>query len=218
VIAGGYEWWRRRRGSLTSREDAWADAVLDRARRPGAIAEIRATMRGLGALTSRTRPDHARLSVLLAELLDADGKSDDARRVLDDVNVAVIDPVTASLVRHGRAVVRLRAGDAKGARAALAEVRTTGVAELDARIALLGASIGIELGEHEAALATATRVRQEAGADEQLLTEARVVRAAALDAAGQTEEARTIVRSLGPAMIEVLRALGSPRVRKLVEP
>ena len=214
LMSFGRVWLLRRRGMAPSREARWAEAVVDRARRPKAIAEVR---------TARTkaegkRAEHARLTVLLAQLLDAQGENTEGRALLEALDTEPLELIDASLVRHGRAALALRAGDAKGALGALrGRPKKTGEPELDLRLDLLEASAKLELGEASEALETATRVRRAAGGDEELIVEARVLRAAALDAMGQRDDALEVVRSLGQETIAMLVELGQPRVRALAE-
>ena len=217
LMAFGRVWILRRRGGAASREAAWADAVVDKARRPKAIAEVREARTKVEA-RSDARAEHARLTVLLAQLLDAQGDNAEGRSLLDAVDVGSLELIDASLVRHGRAALALRAADPKGALEALrGRPKKTGEPELDLRLDLLEASAKLELGEASEALETATRVRRAAGGDEELIVEARVLRAAALDAMGQRADAVEVVRSLGEETIAMLVELGQPRVRSLAE-
>jgi len=214
VVWTAFRWKRVRRGA---REERWAAAVLDDSARPGAI---RALERELGAgepTDPRERSRRVRLRVLLAELLDAEGRNDEARELLDAVDPETMTALDAAVVRHGRAVVRLRAGDYEGARDSVGDAPRTGARELDLRIELIAASSALELGDAKGALEAATRVRRRARGDPALTVEARVVRAAALDASGDRDEALKVVRSLGPEMIAMLQKLGQPRVRALAE-
>jgi len=207
--------WARRRGQD---EQGWADALLDPDARPRAIAQVRAARARLGPPTPRTRSRHARLSVLLAELLDAEGRADEARALLDGVDMDVLGRMDQAAVRHGRAMLRLRAGQPEDCLRVLeTRQRSCGDDDLDMRLSLLEASARLEMGETQEAIQTAKRIRDRAGGDESLLMEARVVRAAALDAAGDRSGALDAVRSLGPSMVAVLCALGQPRVRSLAE-
>lgn len=218
LVAFGRWWWRRRQGGTAHREAAWAEAMVEPARRPKAIAEIRKAVSALEPVTDTTRGEHARLTVLLAQILDADGKNAEGRALVDALELGALGAVDAAVVRHGRAVLALRGADPKGALEALTpRPRKTGEPELDLRLDLLEASARLELGEASAALETATRVRRAAGGDEELMVEARVVRAAALDALGQRDEAVQVVRSLGAETIAMLEKLGQPRVRALAQ-
>jgi hypothetical protein len=217
LMAFGRVWLLRRGGMAPLREAAWADAVVDKARRPKAIAEVRAARAKVEG-KSDARAEHARLGVLLAQLLDAQGDNAEGRALLDAIDTEVLALIDASLVRHGRAALALRAADPQGALDALRRrPKRTGEPELDLRLDLLEASARLELGEANEALETATRVRRAAGGDDELIVEARVLRAAALDAMGQRDDAVEVVRSLGEETIAMLLELGQPRVRSLAE-
>lgn len=205
----------RRRAAGSSREERWIDAVLDPAQRSRAIDEIREELgrlpEGRAGVARR-----ASLSLILAELHSADRDDGEALAALDRVPLGRVDPQTDALVRHARAVILLRAGDAQAAQRALAErPKTTGDEELDLRLDLLEASIGVELGRADEALEVANRARRRAGSDESLIVEARVLRAAALDAKGARDEALDVLRQLGGDVIDMLAQLGQPRVRDL---
>jgi len=209
--------WRRWRAlRLGRRAERWADAVLDPAARPAAEREVRAELDRIAAADRTRHPERVRLTVLLAELLDAAERLVEAEALLLAVPIDDLPPVDAGVLRHGRAVLRLRAGDPAGARDVLREgPLRTGAPELDLRLELLDASAGLELGEAERALETATSVRRRAASDEALVVEARVVRAAALDALGNREDALAVLRTFGPELIDMLEKLGQPRVRAL---
>ncbi len=219
LLVSGYRWMRvRRAGASGGREGRWAEAMLDTAKRPAAVAEVRREVARLEPVREATRSEHARLTVLLAQLLDAGGRNDEGLRLLDGLDFDALGPVDAALVRHGLAVLRLRADDARGALEVLEGRRgKSGEPELDLRLDLLEASARLELGEPERALETATRARRAAGGDEELIVEARVVRAAALDALGNRSDALDVLRSLGADVIEMLSQLGQRRVRELAE-
>lgn len=219
VIESVVLWLRARRRALYSREEAWLAAALDPARRPKAIREIREAITAMGPTARMSRPQRAdlfRTRLLLVELLDADGKKDEALATIASVEGEGLDALEAGLAHHARAKVHLRAGDAQAALDGLAKrAPRTGDAELDARLELLEAAAKVELGQAEDAMATATRVRKAAGDDADLATEARLVRAAALDALGRRDEAVGILRTLDDDVVESLAQWGNPRVRSL---
>jgi len=194
-------------------EEAWARAVVDGARRPSALAEVRAAV-----AEAEAPADRVRLTVLLSDLVDAEGEREEAERLLSDLDYKILPPVEGAVVRHALATLHFRAGDAAAARAVL-EPRAPrcGDAELDRRLELLDATADVELGEAERALETAIRIRRAAGADEALALEARIVRAAALDARGDHEEAVSALSALGPEIVEALASLGGPRIRALAD-
>jgi len=211
---GAARWVRlRRRQVIAEREASWAEALLDPARRPEVIEEVR---RAVHAADDGGR--RARLTALLSELLDVSGRRDEAREILDGFDRSAPSPVDGGVLRHAHAVFLLRAGEPERALEVLSHgPPRVGDREIDLRLELIRASARLEVGEAEQALETATRVRRKAAGDEALIVEARVVRAAALDALGQRDEAIEVVRSLGPEMLRVLETLGQPRVRGLAE-
>jgi len=192
-----------------AREEAWAQGVVDGLRRPTAVAEVRAAV-----AEAETPADRVRLTVLLSDLVDAEGERDEAERLLADLDYKILPPVEGAVVRHALATLHFREGDAAAARSVLEpRVPRCGDADLDRRLELLDATADVELGEADRALETATRIRRAAGADEALALEARIVRAAALDARGDHDEAVSALSALGPEIIEALASLGGPRIR-----
>ncbi len=214
LVLAGLRWRATRlRRAREAREAKWSAAVLYPPGRAAAIEELEA------ALATAAVADRVRLTVLRAELLDAEGRSDDAERALVALGPDTLDAFDGGVVRHARASLALRRGDADGA-AALLRPRPprTGAEALDNRLALLDAVVDCERGardDAERALETATRIRRTAGQDEALALEARVVRAAALDALGERKDALSVLRSLEPAVVDALATLGSPRVKAL---
>ena len=216
LVASGYRYVRLRGSGGPTREERWQATVLDGARRPLAIREVRAAIEAVEPANREGRAERARLSVILAELLDAEGDVDGAESVLAALDLDVLDPLHAALVRHAWAVVRLRGGDAAGARQILeARLPRSGDPYLDMRLELLEATARVELGEADRALEVATSVRQRAGKDGDLALEARVVRAAALDGIGQRSDAIEVMRSLSREVLESLSELGQPRIQRL---
>ncbi len=203
----------RRLAAEIAREERWSAAVLDGARRPGAIAEVK---EAIGA--AETVADRVRLTVLLSDLVDAEGDRAEAQALLEGLEFRTLPAIECAVVRHALATLRFRDGDPEGAREVL-EPRAPrcGDADLDRRLELLDATADLELGEADKALETAIRVRRSAGNDEALALEARIVRAAALDARGDHAEAVSALASLGPEIVEALTHLGGPRVRSLAE-
>jgi hypothetical protein len=181
------------------------------------IAELEQACRRLLPLTHRTRSEHARLAVLSAELLDAAGEYVRAMAIVDALSLNGLLPLELGLVRHTRAVIHLRASDAQGALAALSAREPCGDRELDERLLLLEAYARIELGDAAAGVAAAKRLLDAEDAHESVLTEARVVWAAALDADGKRDEALVIMRGLGRETLEPLSELGQPRARVLAQ-
>ncbi len=202
--------WRRRRAR--ARLDAqWEDALLEPSLRPAAIGSLRSRL-----AASRDTTDRACLRVALAELLDADGQSDEAADVLADVDVAALPAVDAAVVRHARAEIALRRGAPDAAKDALTgRPLTCGDDELDVRLDLLEAQVEIERGGAEPALRVAVRIAAGAAADADLARDATVVQACALDALGRRDEALALLRGVDAELRPVIAALGAPRVRAL---
>jgi hypothetical protein len=206
----------RKRAALR-RELAWENAIYDAPKRLLAIAELEHALRKLEPVRPRSRQKHARLAVLLAELLDAQGEYQSAMHVIDRVPLAALSGLDVGLVRHTRAVIHLRAGDATGALQALSQREPSGDAELDQRLNLLEAYAQIEGGEAKRGMQQAEEISHLTNVDESVLTEARVVRAAGLDALGRREEALVVLAALGRDSLLPLSELGQPRVRALAQ-
>lgn len=207
----------RRRAREDADADRWAEALLDSPLRPSAIRELRQAIERLDPARRKDAPQHARLSLVLAELLEADGEPNDALAVLDAVRDGALPERTVLMVRHARAVASLSAGDIEGAAAMVQELHPIGERALDIRIRALRGFVMAEQGEGERALELAEELRLEAGADAELRMEARVLKAAALDALGDGEEAVKVMRALGEEMLGVLLVLGLPRVKALAD-
>jgi tetratricopeptide (TPR) repeat protein len=192
-------------------------ALHDPALRPRALAQLKPRVATLarGPRTRQKREAHARLSVLLAELLDADGAHADAVHTIDAVELSPLPALDAALVLHTRAVIHLRAGRPQSALSALAQRAHSGDEELEVRLDLLTAYARAELGAPHEALDEAERVLRLYELDESVQAEARVVRAVALDLLGRREEALVVITSLGRSSLEPLAELGQPRARAL---
>jgi hypothetical protein len=197
------------------REQSWELAIFKPALRPKAIAQLRRGVAKLTPVTHRTRSDHARLSVLLAELLDAQGDYEAAMAVIDAVVLTTLTPLESGLVRHTHAVVHLRAGDATGARRVLGLRQPTSDRELDQRLFLLELYARVEQGEAALAMQEAEKLALADDVHESVAAEARVVWAAALDAAGKREDALVVLMALGRDSLAPLAELGQPRARGL---
>ncbi len=228
LVVHGARIWRARR-SLGARADAWTLAQGAPSARVKAIDELRkvlAKMPGAGASGSGARGDgasdngatRAKLSVLLSELLQVSGDFDGARDALSAVDEAALSPGDRAGITYARALLSLRSGDADGAREILGRQSRLGLDDgVALRLELLDAAAELEVGDPETALQATNTVRKRAGADESLATEARVVRAAALDALGRREEAIQIMRDLGSEARAAIAAVGLPRARSLVD-
>jgi hypothetical protein len=197
------------------REQSWEAAIFQPALRPKAQAQLRQRIARLTPVTHRTRGDHARLSVLLAELLDASGDCEAAMAVIDAVVITTLPPLDAGLVRHTHAVVHLRAGDPAGALRVLGQREPTGDRELDQRLFLLELYARVEQGEHALGASEAEKLAVSDEVHESVAAEARVVWASALDAAGRREDAMVVLMALGRDSLGPLAELGQPRARAL---
>lgn len=209
--------WRMGFSSGPSREARWEAALFRPKQRPRAIAQLRRTLRRMTPVKQRSRSEHTRLSILLAELLDAEGQYREASAIVDALPLATLTPIEGALVRHTRAVTHLRASDPRGALEALSQRAASGDLELDQRLALLETYARMELGDPQLALAHAAELEGTRGIDDSVLLEARVVRAAALDALGRREEALVTMAALGRDSLLPLADLGQPRVRGLAK-
>ncbi|MFT3926021.1 MAG: hypothetical protein QM778_25990 [Myxococcales bacterium] len=199
------------------REARWEQAIYDGKGRARAISEVSAARKKLDPSRAKTRAEFARLSVLLAELLDAEGDWGAARETIDAVPLDGLSALEAGLVRHTRAVVHLRAGDPVAALGALESRKDTGDVELDQRLELLEAYAQVENGDARPALLRAEAIAQRDSIDDSVRTEARVVRAAALDVLQRREEALVVLAALGRDSLVPLSQLGQPRVRALAK-
>lgn len=213
----GFSVLRMSKRSRQTRELRWEAAIFEGTRRPRAITEVQKALKKLTPVKQRTRVEHARLSVLLAELLDAQGQYKEAMAAVDALPLEALPALQAGLVRHTRAVTHLRGSDAQGALTALETREPSGDPELDLRLGLLEAYAQIELGQVDRGLAAADAVAHKSGVDSSVVTEARVVRAAALDAKGRREEALVVLAALGREALSPLSELGHPRVRELAK-
>jgi len=207
--------WRVKRAQrLDARADGWAEALVDPSRRPAAIDELRAER---AEHDGRAPEEHARLTLVLAELLEADGDAAGAVEVLEEVAPSGLDSALAAIVAHALAVAHLSAGDVEAARGALEDRDRSGDPKIELRCRMLLGLIEAEEGHHAEAKRIAAESKEEALDDEDLRLEARVLEAVAYDAAGDRAEALKRMARLGDEMLEVLTVLGLPRVRALAE-
>ncbi|HEY8427022.1 MAG TPA: hypothetical protein VIL20_01555, partial [Sandaracinaceae bacterium] len=116
-----------------------------------------------------------------------------------------------------RAVAALSAGDVREASSLLDAIASCGDREIDLRVRALRGFVLAERGEAERALELAEELRIDAGSDADLRMEARVLKAVALDVAGDRADAVKVLRALGEEMLGVLLVLGLPRVRELAD-
>ncbi len=198
--------------------DRWEASVTDDATRDAAIAEVRDALQKSSRLGPRLRLEQAHLSVILAELLDAAGRPQEASRVLTRVKIDELAPGQAAVVRHAKAVAYLSAGDVENADLTL-RVRgsRSEEADVEARLDFLELMVAIERGEPEKALDGAELVAKKVPKDDSIAEEARVVEAAALDALGKRDEAVAKMRALSKETIAALARLGPPRIRPLAK-
>lgn len=213
----GFSVLRVSKRARVQREARWEAAIFDALGRPRAITQVQKAIKKLTPVRPASRVEHAKLSVLLAELLDAQGDYKEAMAAVDDLPLAALPVLDVGLVRHTRAVTHLRGADAAGALSALEGRDPTGDRELDLRLTLLEAYARIELGEIDRGLTTADDIARTPGVDASVVTEARVVRAAALDAQGKREDALVMLAALGRDALLPLSELGHPRVRGLAK-
>ncbi len=214
---GGMVFLEAKKRSQLTRESRWEQAIYDGSRRSTVIGEVTKALAKIPQHRLKSRSKYANLSVLLAELHDAEGDYAAAQSVIDTVPLTGLTKLEEGLVRHTRAVIHLRAGAVDKAELALAGREPTGDLELDQRLELLDVYVQLERGAPAAALPRAEAMALREDADEGVQTEARVVRAAALDALGRREEALVVLAALGRESLEPLTKLGQPRVRALAQ-
>lgn len=207
---------RRKRAEREQAWDRWELAVLDDAARPAAIQEVREALRSATRLGPRLKVEQAHLTVILAELLDASGRPEDACEVLGRVKLDELDAARRGVVRHAKAVAQMSAGRFEEADATLRAHRAPTEADVDARMELLGRMLKLERGEAAEALEGLEDVLAKVPDDQTgLADDVLVVRAASLDALGRAPEALAALRTLDPIVLGSLAKLGAPRVRAL---
>ncbi len=210
-------WFETRKRAALRRELRWEQAIYDADKRKTAIPEATRALAKIPRHRPKSRAAYANLSVLLAELHDAEGDYAAAQAVIDAVPLTGLTKLEEGLVRHTRAVIHLRAGAIDKAEQALSGREPSGDLELDQRLELLEVYTEVERGGAARALPRAEAMAQRDDADDSVQTEARVVRAAALDALGRREEALVVLAALGREALEPLTLLGQPRVRALAQ-
>ncbi len=218
VVLWAAESWRmgRQRQAREASWDRWEAAVLDETARPAAIQEAREALRSSNRLGPRLKIEQAHLSVILAELLDASGRADEACEVLARVKVDELDDARRGVVRHAKAVAQISAGRFDEAEATVRAHRPPTEPDVDARIELLARMLKLERGEAESALEGLDGILAKVPGDETgLADDVLVVRAACLDALGKKSEAHAEIRKLDAAVLASLAKLGAPRVRSL---
>lgn len=220
VVAGvlaslwiGYRAYRARlQRQREARADRWAEALLVPPKRPAAFREIREVLR---QAETRRPVEHARVTLVLAELLDADGEPEAAVEALQAVDETRLPKGLAAIVRHASAVAHLSAGDPEGAAQALDGAEPSGSAEIELRIRMMRGLIAAERGQVTEAKRIAKESREDALDDEDLRLEARLLEAVAIDAGGDRRAAIKRMLRLGDEMLDILVVMGLPRVRAL---
>lgn len=220
VAVGLYaaESWRmgRQRREREASWDRWEAAVMDEDARPTAIQEAREALRRSFRLGPRLKIEQAHLSVILAELLDASGRPEEACDVLSRVKVDELDDARRGVVRHAKAVAQISAGRFEEAEATVRAHRPPTEPDVDARIELLSRMLKLERGEAKQALEGLDGILAKVPDDETgLADDVLVVRAACLAELGKKDEAHAELRKLDPAVLAGLAKLGAPRVRAL---
>lgn len=205
---------RARRQADDARSDAWAEAMMNPAKRAEVVASLRAEIALHDPLKDAEL--HARRSLMAAELLEADGDAPGARALLDAVQPSELEPDFAGVIRHARAVAALSDGDLDAADAALDGMGgPVGDRTVDLRVRILRGALAAERGDSDKAKQVAQDAMDEAGSDKDLKAEARVLEAIAHDVAGDRDAAIATLRRLGDDMLQVLEQLGLPRARTL---
>lgn len=206
----------RRRRAEEAQADRWAEALMFPPERPQAVRELEAEIAALDPSAPKQAHRHARLTLVLAELLEADGEPLKALEALDRVDEDAVGERMTAVLGHARAVSWLSAGEPAKARQALDELPgPCGDRAVDLRVRMTRGLIAAEEGDAGEALEIARLARDEAGDDADLRLEARLLKAVALDAAGDREDARKVLHAVEDDMLEVLTRLGLPRVRRL---
>lgn len=208
----------RRARARDAQADRWAEALLVPDQRPAAVRELQAERARVDPERNPKHAEaHARLTLVLAELLEAEGRPEAALDALAEVALAGLSDALRAVVLHARAISHLSAGDPEAAAASLDAIGgPCGSREVDLRVRLARGLVHVERGERERALTVADEVRQESGEDRHLLLEARVLKAVAL-ADTDREAALKAMAAIDDEMLEVLVVLGLPRVRALAD-
>lgn len=206
----------RRRGER-ARWRRWKAALLDRGARASAIAQLTTELERARERGGRARLLQARLAIALAELLLADGRSEEATATLSRIPVASLDPGPAALVRLARAQAYLHRDDRDGARATLAALdERLDDPVLDASLVLARGALALVEDRVGEALEAAERVADLAAPGDELHAEAVVLAAAARCARGD-DDARGGLDELPDEARARARALAPGRARALLE-
>ncbi|MBX3271827.1 MAG: hypothetical protein KF729_16285 [Sandaracinaceae bacterium] len=193
----------------------WRAALLDPPARRRAIGELRRAADRAARLGPRLAVRQARLAVALGELQLAEGRAEDALRALARVDVSLLDPLQATIVRVARLQAYLHHDDLDGASSTLAPLDGAQDLDpvLDATLALARGAVALEQGRTDDALAAARAVASRAEPHDEIWDEARALEAASLEASGAPW--RAVLASVEGSGRARLAALGSARVRRL---
>ena len=195
----------------------WRAAMDDPKARRDAIRQLRSRIDQARRFGLRMRVRHARLATTLAELHLADEDADTAVRVLAKVPVSDLEPLQAAVVRLARAQAHLHRGSADEAAITLAQIPDpSGDAVVDAAATLARGSVALEEGRVDEAKAAAERIEALAEPHDELWNEARALKAACLEARGDSAAARDALADVDEAGRRRLSQLGTSRVRALV--
>ena len=99
----GFSLLRLTKTARVRREARWEEAIFEPAQRSRAISEVQRAIKKLTPVRQRARSEHAKLSVLLSELLDAQGDYAEAMAAVDGLLLDALPAVEAGLVHHCRA-------------------------------------------------------------------------------------------------------------------
>ena len=148
------------------------------------------------------------MAIALAELHEADGRTDEAVKVLAKVPVERLDPLPEAVVRLARAQAYLHRGDTEEASATIKPLGE-GVDDpaVDAALRLTRATIAYLDGEVADAVDVARQVLAQAHPEDELWDEAKALEALVTDDPGLLDE-------LSPAGRARLAAVSAPRIRE----
>jgi len=210
----------RRRSADAGDLTRWSSAQSDPSARREAIRQLRSRIDRARRFGPRLALEHARLATVLAELLEADGRPEQAIATLAKVPVDSLDAVQSAVVRHARAQAYLAAGDVDGAENALAIAPArTGEDVLDASLALARAWVALARSRIDEAERSGRAIAEAAEEGDELHDEALAILAACAVTRGRKDEGRATwaridaegrarLERLGPALLrEIASAL-----------
>lgn len=217
LMIGVAYWQRKQTRESETRFVAWESTLADPPSRARAITEIRAELQRTQPHAKRMIGDRAQLSLVLAQLLDAAGRADEACDVLARVPVEEMKPIGAAVVRQARLVAQLSAGRLDDAQATITAHRPPTDAATDARIELGQRQLWIERGELDRAEADLAAIDELAKTDDtDLAADVVALRAMIADARGERARARELLGALPAEQLEALRAAGPTRVKAIL--